>query len=99
MSAFSIQTVHRKSYCVKYLKCCTKCLLLGHILLRVQGYIQGHACVCVCVCVCVDLDERKSLRVSAPVKTKYKSCNIAFGSAVYIFLAHTVDGHRVTCAV
>ena len=53
----------------------------------------------VCVCVCVDLDERKSLRVSAPVKTKYKSCNIAFGSAVYIFLAHTVDGHRVTCAV
>jgi len=96
MSAFSIQTVHRKSYCVKYLKCCTKCLLLGHILLTSSRLYAG---ACICVCVCVDLDEHKSLRASAPVKTKYKSCNIAFGSAVYIFLAHTVDGHRVTCAV
>lgn len=52
-----------------------------------------------CICVCVDLDEHKYLRASAPVKTKYKSRNLAFGSAVYIFVAHIVDGHRVTHAV
>lgn len=50
--------------------------------------MQGHAYVC------VDLDEHIYLRASAPVKTKYKFRNLAFGSAVYIFLAHTVDGHK-----
>ena len=52
--------------------------------------MQGHAYVC------VDLDVHNYLKASTPVKTKYKSCNLAFGSAVYIFLAPTVDGHRVT---
>lgn len=96
MSAFSIQTVRRKSYGVKRLKCSTKCLLLGHMLLTSSRLYAG---ACICVCVCVDLDEHKYLRASAPVKNKYKSCNLVFGSAVYIFLAHIVDGHRVTCAV